>query len=322
LRFDLRSILVLVLCLVTVFQTAFGWNSIGHMAVAYVAYQRLTPKQQRRVSALLEHSPEYKYWSTHLPANTSKKDRRAYIFMLASTWPDLIKGTIKGYVDDGNTPPATDQATLNLGYEDHFMHKYWHYVDLPFSPDGTALHPGPTVNAQTQIAALRKDLSSTESDSLKSYDLVWLEHLVGDVHQPLHCTSRFTADSPAGDQGGNLVTIDVAPRKLHGYWDNLLGNSNDKDGPALDLATSLAAAKSLGEADPMSAADLNTADWVKESFDLDKSSVYVNPPIGIGLGPYVISATPDYAANSLAVAKQRVALAGARLANVINAELK
>jgi hypothetical protein len=325
-RFGLRSVVVLVLCLLTSFQSALGWNSIGHMAVAYVAFQHLTPKQQMRVSALLRLNPDYKYWSTNLPANVSRKDKRAYIFMLAATWPDLIKGTIKGYKDDGNDAPATPQATLNEGYRDHFMHKYWHYVDVPFSPDNTPLVPTPTVNAQTQIAALRKTLASDAGDSLKSYDLVWLEHLVGDVHQPLHCTSRFTADSVTGDQGGNLVKIDVAPKKLHAYWDDLLGDGDFKDSGsvaiAADLATTLAAVKQLTDADPAAAADLNEADWVNESFELDKSSVYVNPPIGIGLGPYAVSATPDYATNSLVIARKRVELAGVRLAGLINAELK
>jgi hypothetical protein len=292
------------------------------MAVAYVAFQHLTPKQQLRVAALLRLNPDYDYWRTHLPPNTTEAERRLYIFMLAATWPDLIKGMIKGYKDDGNDAPPTPQATLNEGYGDKFMHKYWHYVDVPFSPDGTPLKPTPTVNAQTQIAALRKDLASDEGDSLKSYDLVWLEHLVGDVHQPLHCTSRFTAGNLTGDQGGNLVKIDVAPNKLHTYWDDLPGITDPKGGEPGDLATALAAAKQLGDVDVTATADLNEADWVNESFELAKSNAYANPPIGAGLGPFAVSATPDYATNSLALAKRRVALAGMRLAGVINAELK
>ena len=46
-------------------------------------------------------------------------------------------------------------------------------------------------------------------DDVKSYDMVWLLHLVGDVHQPLHATSRFSAASPQGDCIGSH-----APRPL------------------------------------------------------------------------------------------------------------
>jgi hypothetical protein len=84
----------------------------------------------------------------------------------------------------------------------------------------------------------------------------------------------------------------------------------------------LAAAQSLSSADATAAADLNEADWVNESFALAKSSVYINPPIGPGLGTFTIGSNPTYGADSLKIAQQRVALAGARLANVLNAELK
>ena len=47
----------------------------------------------------------------------------------------------------------------------------------------------PTPNAVTQIGVIRKVLASSESDGLKSYDLVWLLHLIGDVRQPLHAAS-------------------------------------------------------------------------------------------------------------------------------------
>ncbi len=33
--------------------------------------------------------------------------------------------------------------------------------------------------------------------------LAWFEHLVGDVHQPLHVTARMTAFEQQGDAGGN-----------------------------------------------------------------------------------------------------------------------
>jgi hypothetical protein len=50
-------------------------------------------------------------------------------------------------------------------------------------------------------------LRSAASDDVKSYDLAWLEHLVGDVHQPPHAVSRFTHEAPAGDRGGNSVHL-------------------------------------------------------------------------------------------------------------------
>lgn len=35
----------------------------------------------------------------------------------------------------------------------------------------------------------------------------YLLHLVGDLHQPLHCTTYVSAYFPNGDMGGNLINI-------------------------------------------------------------------------------------------------------------------
>ncbi len=61
------------------------------------------------------------------------------------------------------------------------------------------------------------------------------------------------------------------------------------------------------------------ADWVAESFQDAQQDVYVSP-IGNGLGPFQLTSAYKKAAKKLA--QQRVALAGARLANMINTELK
>jgi S1/P1 Nuclease len=313
-KFSLRTAAVLVICLLISIPPANAWNSIGHMAVAYVAWQQLTPATQKRAIALLKKNPYYKKkWLGLIPAGTSAADKNLYIFMMAATWPDEIKANNSGYKNDGNVPPATSEATRNTGYGDKFMHKYWHFIDTPFSTDGTALPPIPSPNAETQIAAFRQVLASNAKDSLKSYDLSWILHLVGDVHQPLHCTTRVTAGDPHGDAGGNSVVITNSPKELHGYWDDLLG-----DGDTSDIKKAVTAAQLLSAAGT-GASDANEADWVKEGFDLAQSKVYVMP-VGPALGPYTLDST--YQASSLTVAQQQVALAGARLANLLNTNLK
>jgi len=172
---------------------SFGWNDFGHMEVAAFAWSKLDPTIQNRATALIKLNPMYQDWIKDVPAS----DRDQVAFVRAATWPDPIKRSHDYHSDGpngGDRPPPEPQASQNIGYADHFMHKYWHFVDIPFSPDGTALEQPPSPNAQTQIAALRKALSDPmSSDDLKSYDLVWLLHLIGDVHQPLHATSRFVA---------------------------------------------------------------------------------------------------------------------------------
>ena len=65
--------------------------------------------------------------------------------------------------------------------------------------------------------------------------------------------------------------------------------------------------------------DINEEVWIAESFQAAKTSVYIDP-IGVAAGPFTVDA--EYQKQARAVAADRVALAGARLANVLNAALK
>src|SRR5579859_394748 len=314
----LRQLTAIVLCLVLFSSTSNAWFNVGHMAVAYVAYQQLTAEKKLRVAKLLKKNPYYnKQWKALIPTSTPADRRDLMLFMIAATWPDEIKEKGSAYQNDGDTSPTDGTAWTNTGYGDLKQHRYWHFIDTPFTQDNTApLAAIPSPNAETQIAVFRQTLTSGSNDKLKSYDLVWLLHLVGDIHQPLHCTTRITQAKPNGDLGGNLVTLSGNPNELHAYWDDLLGmGSTQNYGVAVTAALALAPARAKA------AADLKTEDWVNESFALAKSRVYAEP-IEAGMGPYTIGKNSKYERQSIAVAKRRVALAGARLANVLNAELK
>jgi S1/P1 Nuclease len=194
------------------------------MLVAYIAYRNLTAQTRSRVDKLLRLNPMYAQWTEGVT-----QDRRGVVaFIYAATWPDCIKQPVcsPGYTSDGgDIPPGNASDTQNIGYPDKLMHRYWHFIDIPFEA-GARGRPPRTPNALTEIVLLIKAIRMHEPDDIKSYDIAWLEHLVGDVHQPLHCTSRFTANHPYGDAGGNYLQFCQKPCKdaLHAYWDGLLGD--------------------------------------------------------------------------------------------------
>ena len=304
---------------------ADAWNGRGHMIVAAVAWSHLTPATQARASALLSQNPNYADWTNGVAPG--QKDQIA--FVMAATWPDYIKHA-SGYQNDGEDP--TDPgAAQNIGYSDHLMHKYWHYIDVPFSPDGTPLVQPKVPNARTQIEAFRSAIASTTaSDDVKSYDLAWLEHLVGDVHQPLHATSRFTHTFMQGDQGGNLVCLGTTlattssgqkkcRTELHAFWDDALGLQTKNASDPENAVKAIAVAASLSAADPTKAADADDEHWIDESFQTAQSVVY-KTPIKKGMGPYKLTAT--YQAKARKIAKERAELAGERLAHLLNDNLK
>ena len=320
LRHTALAPLLAMLCLIAPAR-ARAWDDQGHMTVAYIAYQQLTPTTKTRVKELLALNPyatDTKKWPKLLAKAPAGEDVDELTFMIAATWPDQIKRDKKTYhIDgphDGNRPPDDGTAANNIGYSDHAMHKYWHFVDTPFSRDHTSLPSVPTPNVQDRIVTFRAVLKSNDPDDLKSCDLSWLLHLMGDAHQPLHCATRVIASDPDGDDGGNQVRLTSCTKcELHAFWDDALGTSTS-------FKTVIAKAKTIPKANATAAADLNEADWADESFKAAKTSAYKKPPIGKGDGPFTTTASYDKAAGSLA--EKRIALAGARLANVLNADLK
>src|SRR5271156_5461599 len=83
-----------------------AWGNTGHEAVAYIAWQQMTPNAQKRVLDILKlvptlqnpnkppkgkqspSIPGYKDWVADLPAGLSQDQQNLYLFMRAATWPD------------------------------------------------------------------------------------------------------------------------------------------------------------------------------------------------------------------------------------------
>jgi hypothetical protein len=175
-------------------------------------------------------------------------------------------------------------AGQNIGYSDHNQHAYWHFKDINFSPDGTPLPPPDPVDLVIQLNLMIAALpaSSGASDDVRSYDLVWILHLVGDAHQPLHAVGRFTAAIPNGDAGGNAESVIPATGEtiaLHAYWDRIFGgysspfgavfDADGEDGIGRIAVNKIAAQISDPEA------------WIKESAELAKQFAYA-PPVSTG----------------------------------------
>lgn len=302
-----RHVTLLMALALTFVSPANAWNARGHMMIATVAWDRLSPNARSKASALIKLNPHYSKWTE----GVADADRDLVAFIKASVWADEIRGEA-GYANgpEDASPPA-------IGYADKSRHSEWHYKNLAFSPDGTPIKTSPESNALSQIHRMTAQLRNPNvSAEARSYDLVWLLHLVGDVHQPLHATSRYTAEIPDGDRGGNEVSVCPTacgdqPRSLHSFWDGLMGSGSDPR-DAIDRARRLAAPAS-------DTAGVTSPDaWLQESLELAKAAAYASP-IGLGAGPYVLS--EKYKQRAGGVAEERIAHAGVRLAAVLEEAL-
>jgi hypothetical protein len=291
---SLRIYLASTLCLLLLTSDALSWGPGGHMIVAKIAYARLNPKAKAEVNKLIKIDIE--------PTAITAK---SLDFVNAAHWPDDLR------------PDEAFANTLPL-----------HFIDEPFSADGAPL-PTDLPEAQNVITALTKYvniLKTSTDDNERAEALRFIIHFVGDIHQPLHCSTRVTGGLKEGDRGGNLFKIKLKGangkftlEKLHSYWDGGIGDF-PKAGPNFappPLSQIPPAAKRITtqfpDADPAwkAGGPEDFAGWAKESTDLAQPVAYDD------LSP---NSVPSKAYNQQAVktARQRVAWAGYRLAELLN----
>ena len=292
-RFLKSSIAFGVTCLILCTPlTSQAWGAGGHMMVAQIAFARLNPRAKAKAQALLA-----------LPINPAAISSQSTDFVNAAHWADDLRPF-----------PEFDEF------------KQLHFIDTPFSIDGTPLPEVPTPNIVTALEDNVNILKTSTDKNAQAQALRFIIHFVGDIHQPLHCASGVDKANPEGDRGGNLVRLMVPDKNgqlkqtnLHSYWDGGIGafppTGPNFAPPPLKLIPAAAARAMAGN--PPTARGLNLKNplnfngWADESFAHAKTVAYK----GITNG-----ATPTirYKRKALQVANQRVAWGGYRLAALLN----
>lgn len=301
------------------------WDAIGHRAMAAMAYDRLSQPVRARVNALLRQHPDLVSLGEGIDVQTPAGVRE--VFIRASVWPDRIRSDARFYRE--SSPDATPTPLLP-GYPTMARRDGWHYLTRSFSTDGTT----PIVLTEPNVASELPKMADALADnaipeSVRAYHLGWIIHVVGDLHQPLHGTSRSTIDSPDGDAGGNRMWVRT-PRSerdstnLHGTWDGMVGRVS-RDIPLDSIAESLAAGLPLSDMPgdelviPDGAALAQTVkSWADESATLARYFAYNVPPREGDLPPML---SADYMERGEYISRQRLAIAAYRLVALLEARL-
>ena len=301
---NLSRALLLCLLLVSAQSSALAWHDTGHMIVAQVAYLRLTPAAKAKVDSLFV-TPQGKRPLVYLCAGyyTPETCEKTYDPVTIAVWMDDFRGD-----------------SINDSYG------IWHYVDYPFFdgvPENPKVGPGAD-NALARINWAINTLREGAGSPKREAELTgFLFHLIGDVHQPLHATARVTAAHPDGDQGGNLFKIQMPPdahiANLHSFWDAAGGAFGfqspkrplDQAGKDRILALAQGVMKDYPADSMPESKNLDPHDWVMESYALARDVTYKNIKEG---------ATPSqgYTDEAQKLCRKRLALAGYRLAGVLN----
>jgi hypothetical protein len=302
----MKKILPLVLLLATT-APAYSWNNTGHMAAAYLAWQKLEEDQRAKaVKILKRHSHYDEFLSANRPRGFKEDE---WAFLRAATWPDWVR----------------------THYKNEFHHRTWHYINYPFAIPGSQIDPAahqPPAQEENLVRMLGVSAKMVKSGTQEEQAiyLCWLLHLVGDVHQPLHATALFSKDFPDGDRGGNLAYIvlheGANKTNLHPMWDGLLGKSTS---PAAIKRVVKQVNDMLEESPGLIKDDLQNhstfESWAGESFESAKANAYLNGKLPLGDAEDdaadIDVAPEDYAKNAGRTARIQIAKAGTRLATTL-----
>ena len=269
------------------FHTINGWWCNGHMLVASIASRNLNNNTVKGLEPYItEHALSY-------PKSNS--------FITSACWADDLK------------------TYGNMANEE------WHFATFPYIKSAIFDSLDNFRNDSMVIWAINqaKNILTSKTTLLqdKSRYLSFLIHFVGDIHQPLHIATLFSSDfkAPEGDRGGNKYDIKGEHEdNLHMFWDAGVGMWEDEQDRPLNnsgikyLDSWTDKIISLYPKDKFT--DLlnekNVEEWAKENFEFAVDMVY-NTPLNE-------KPSDDYINKSRDICMRLVALAGYRLANLLN----
>lgn len=306
-----KSIEILLLIIFAFSVSVYAWDDAGHKTIAYIAWERMTPEARQKAFDLLMSAPEDADLSVFYAQDSrSEAVKKRELFMIASTWSDIVRDR-------------------RFKVRNEKYHKSnWHYADTFWTTENGQVKilenfPEDHGKAVEKIAEFVKLLQNPSAPAEeKAIALAWIEHLVGDVHQPLHTSARVTELEPKGDQGGNLflLTPKDTPREksenLHWYWDSMLSRNvprNDVcDGDYIPMLAEMIMRKHLFS-EMQNRLKLNDfGEWQQEGVRLAMSDVF---------SPTLIryeTPSDSYRKNAYRVTQQQMALAGYRLGEMLN----
>lgn len=266
---------------------ALAWGPQGHRTVGALADRLLTPQAHAAVEQLLAGDRD----KFGRPSGRTSLEA-------VSVWADEIYGT-----------PAA--------------HARWHYDNVPVCASAVPARVCPDAECGSgqlkRLVAVMADPRAVPRE--RNEALKWVVHLVGDLHQPLHAADN-------DDRGGNRVQVALSGvrtrgrESLHRAWDSdlvrlALGARNPQQVPgnieALALEARALVARA-GQGSPDS--------WVFESNNLARNVAYRYPGFACGrAGAGIVLLDAAYVGEGSDLVRERLLLAGGRLANLLNQSL-
>ena len=208
----LAWILIAVLACGSV-ESLLGWGAEGHRAIGALAQEMISSQTRAKVQLLLDEC--------------GYRDLAS-----ASTWADEVRENARS-----DKPRPKDAEDFNRRFPSN---PTWHFVDLPLGTGSLAEvqqfmpSQNDVIHATERCISVLENPTAEPGNLSRSQALRLLVHLVGDIHQPLHCGAGFYQISDTelpvlvtnpqkafglpNDRGGN--DLFYGPKaELHALWD-------------------------------------------------------------------------------------------------------
>src|SRR5437763_2202585 len=197
----------------------------------------------------------------------------------------------------------------------------WHFVDIPWNAAGLSetrdcdgregqRHRIPNRHncVVDQIAIFEQILSDRHaSESARLEALKFLVHFVADVHQPMHAISEARGGNDIQISEFGNTTCGSRPCNLHSLWDvGLIDHTRRSESPYVEHLEQLIVQDHL-----QSESHGTPAEWANESFRLVHRVWLTNGE----------AADENYYRHNIGLLDRQLALAGLRLAMVLNQAL-
>jgi hypothetical protein len=306
----IRSGLLMVLSAFLLTISVSGWDDVGHKITSYIAWQRMTPEVRERVHKILMAAPEDSDIATfYVAGSRSEELRKQDHFVLMAYWADIVR-------DRSSAARFRNYHKANW----HYYDKFWRVVDgkIEYIAD-----PEDGGQALARLIEFDDVIRSLAPDGQKAVPIVWLMHLIGDIHQPLHASARVTDLESKGDQGGNLflLTPQGTPRdkqeNLHWLWDSIVVRNMPNSDNECDAEFISKMAEKFMKDHPYAKMQPRFAmgkydQWAAESLELAQKEVF-----SADLKRFEMP-SESYKKKALKIAEERLTLAGYRMGELFN----
>jgi hypothetical protein len=304
-----RWIVALVTAAMLLTNSTSAWDGGGHEVVATIAFDHLNPKAKKAVADL---------------ARELQNPEQVYDAISLACWMDDIK--------------------KNAAMPDYGKFLSWHYIDIGIAPgdplplfepgDDNEIHGNVVQALKRSIVVLKGGTDPYVTSKAMASALAM--HLVGDIHQPLHCATKyfFSYGKLRQDQGGNKEDVVNGPPddlkfNLHAFWDSAWRASFDETSGRVMLdplyqdqrVHNPARVRALAEEwekQPPPNADLDTHidQWARESNAVARDFAYRE--LTVTDNKKYCRLSSGYVAKAQQISRERLVLAGFRLARLLN----